>query len=111
MSALRRIQRLYRDIPAFKCVQGCTDCCGPVPFAKSEWNAVKDKRVASGITCPYAVNGRCEIYDQRPLICRLFGAVDHPIMTCPKGCGPGKKLKNSEARKMITEHHKLIDRK
>lgn len=71
---LREIhERLYARIPSFKCKEGCTDCCGPVPFSEWEWSRIKDKRKMDLATliCPYAVAGRCEIYEQRPLICRF----------------------------------------
>ena len=109
-------QQLYDKIPSFKCKPGCTDCCGPVPFSKWEWDRVSDKRHATPehikiLTCPYAVNGRCEIYEQRPLICRLFGAVDAPLMTCPHGCGPVGKLTDEQAREMMRIYtQELIDK-
>lgn len=77
---------------------------------------VSDKRHATPehiktLTCPYAVNGRCEIYEQRPLICRLFGAVDAPLMTCPHGCGPVGKLTDEQAGEMMRIYtQELIDK-
>lgn len=32
----RELRRLYSRIPTFKCVDGCTDCCGPVPVTREE---------------------------------------------------------------------------
>ena len=29
-------QRLYAAIPPFECIEGCTDCCGPVPWSAWE---------------------------------------------------------------------------
>ncbi len=104
-SAIQEIRKLYERIPSFQCVPGCTDCCGPVPWAKSEWAQVKDKRKAKSINCcPYASSAGCDCYEYRPLICRLFGAADHPLLTCPHGCGPKEKLTDSEAREMIRMH-------
>jgi hypothetical protein len=105
--AVQRIVGLdsfYSQIPSFKCKPGCTDCCGPVPFSKEEWNRVADKRKATSIDCPYANQG-CDIYANRPLICRMFGAGDHPLLACPHGCGPEKKLSASECKKMIHQYH------
>lgn len=31
-------------------------------------------------------DGRCAIYEHRPYVCRAYGAVNHPYMTCPHGC-------------------------
>lgn len=32
----RELKRLYSRIPIFKCIEGCTDCCGPVPASREE---------------------------------------------------------------------------
>ncbi len=32
----RRLRELYAKIPTFKCIEGCTDCCGPVPATREE---------------------------------------------------------------------------
>jgi Fe-S-cluster containining protein len=34
--------------------------------------------------CPALVDGRCSVYEDRPLICRLWGAVES--MPCVHGC-------------------------
>lgn len=34
--------------------------------------------------CPALVADRCSVYEDRPLICRLWGAVES--MPCPHGC-------------------------
>ena len=36
------------------------------------------------IDCPALVDGRCSVYEHRPLICRLWGAVES--LPCPHGC-------------------------
>jgi hypothetical protein len=105
----QKLLDLYRQIPEFKCKESCHDCCVPVPFSKSEWAAVKDKREATGIDCPYATGNGCDIYEQRPFMCRLFGAVDYWVLKCPHGCGPDKFLKEAKARKLTKLYHEMID--
>ena len=83
MNPAKTIKYLRKQIPAFKCKEGCTDCCGPVPFSKWEWAQIKDQRLAKGITCPYASGAGCEIYEDKPIICRLMGTV--PKLKCPHG--------------------------
>jgi len=100
-----RHQELYDRIPDFPCNR-CMECCGPVPFSKWEWERLEDKRKGKGLTCPYAVDGKCEIYDKRPLMCRLFGAVVN--LRCPHGCRPGKLLSVEEAMEIMEEYRKLI---
>lgn len=110
MSIKSAILGLYRKIPNFECITGCADCCGPVPFAKWEWGRIKDQRVsADGRTCPYSSENGCQIYEMRPLMCRMFGAVNTPLLTCPKGCGPKKKLSDRKAAKIVYKYPSMID--
>ena len=58
--------------------------------------------------CPFVDDeqGRCTIYDIRPLICRLYGTVkDNPRMQCAMGRAPkrNKMLTDAEARAMLEE--------
>lgn len=108
---MRKIhEKLYSRIPSFKCKEGCMDCCGPVPFSKWEWERVQDKRKATLLSCPYAVGGRCEIYKHRPLICRLFGSVDDPLLECPHGCGPQNKLSREQGAEIMREYLLVLRR-
>jgi Fe-S-cluster containining protein len=98
------------------CIPGCTDCCGPAPVADEEAERIRQRYpllahdLASGITavrpgtltCVYAADGRgCRIHDERPVVCRMFGVVDHPRMTCPHGRGPRQKMPQREARRLL----------
>ncbi len=38
------------------------------------------------LSCPYLGKHGCEVYDERPLICRLFGTT--PRLLCPNGKRP-----------------------
>lgn len=94
------IQRLYDQIPSFKCKPGCTDCCGPIVFSKSEWEDVPDKKNATNIDCPYIQKGHCSIYENRPFICRLFGAAKDKQLECPHGCKPEIPLTKEKAQSL-----------
>lgn len=111
MSAKRRegkeIKRLRLLIPTFECVAGCNDCCGPVPFSGWEADQVKEKRVQTCIDCPYSTPQGCDIYEDRPIMCRLFGAVDDPMLRCPHGKGPEKPLTAEEGRRIAAEYARL----
>jgi uncharacterized protein len=103
------ILKLYKQIPSSICKPGCSECCGPVPFAKSEWESLADKRTATTMDCPYiSETNTCEIYEQRPFLCRLYNACDDPLLKCPKGCGPEKPLSWEKARKLTNRYHELI---
>lgn len=100
--------QLYARIPTFHCLPGCSDCCGPIPFSKWEWKRLKDKRKATELECPYVnTEDKCDIYSKRPLLCRLFGTVNHPKMVCPHGCGPDKMISQKEAGEMLDTYYKL----
>ena len=45
--------------------------------------------------CAYLQEGRCTIYNDRPLVCRLWGAAENLI--CPFGCKPDRYLTEAEA--------------
>lgn len=113
MSQIRRegrdIRRLRTLIPTFTCVQGCSDCCGPIPFSRWEWDRVTDKRKATCLDCPYSTPHGCAIYEERPMMCRLFGAVDDPMLRCPHGCAPEKPLSADEGRRIANEYARLVE--
>ena len=88
--------RLFREhIPAFECRPGCHDCCGPVTASSEEMARLPTKSDAehdaalAEYNCPYLGANGCEVYGERPLICRLFGTTSQ--LPCPNGCGPEKK--------------------
>lgn len=85
----QRLEGLYAKIPKVKnCKTGCSDCCGPVP-----WSIVEAARAGSGphlpaagcMDCPHSTPRGCNIYTDRPLMCRLFATVKDPMLTCPHG--------------------------
>jgi Fe-S-cluster containining protein len=50
--------------------------------------------------CPYLTEeNRCEIYENRPAICRLYGAVED--LRCPYGCRPDRLLTGLEGAELL----------
>ena len=88
----QKIEDLRRRIPSFACVAGCHDCCGPVTASSEEMARLPVKTEAehakalSEFSCPHLGAHGCEVYDERPLICRLFGTT--PRLACPNGRRP-----------------------
>ena len=106
-----KIEKLYKKIPSFKCKEGCADCCGLIPWARSEWDSLPVKKETIPIECPYiSEDDNCSIYEQRPYMCRLFGNGKDPLLKCPRGCGPEKPLSWEKAKKMTDRYHSLIDK-
>ena len=108
-----QIAEILKSIPTgtFTCEPGCTDCCNRHAWSWAEWKRVaEDKRLeATSIDahCPYATGSGCSCYDERPIICRLYGLADdigkygpfdHVSLKCPKGLEPTKQLSRQEAR-------------
>lgn len=112
----RRLERLYREIPTFDCIEGCTDCCGPVPASASEMKKAPlligaiERANATGCTdCAYErTTGGCAIYDNRPFMCRLFGATSDFRLTCPHGRGPKKPIPPARAAALTDEYLRII---
>lgn len=89
----RKIDELRRQIPNFTCVPGCHDCCGPVTASSVEVARLPAKSdvahdaALADWNCVYLGPQGCEVYEERPLICRLFGTT--PSLPCPRGrCPP-----------------------
>ena len=101
--------RLYKKIPSFTCIEGCTDCCGPVPWTSHELRrggleAIPD--LPDDGRCPLSLQGRCDIHERRPFMCRLFGTVED--MRCPHGRGPLQLLSRAEGHDLV-RRYKLLD--
>ena len=88
----RKIDELRARIPGFTCIVGCHDCCGPVTASSEEMARLPVKTDAehdaalSELSCPHLGVHGCEVYGERPLICRLFGTT--PRLLCPNGRRP-----------------------
>lgn len=88
----RKLDELRRRIPSFACIVGCHDCCGPVTASSEEMARLPLKTEAeheaalAELGCPHLGEHGCEVYGERPLICRLFGTT--PSLLCPNGKRP-----------------------
>ena len=85
--------RFFRErIPSFECIPGCHDCCGPVTTSSEEMARLPVKSTAEhaaalvDLSCPHLGENGCQVYAERPLICRLFGTT--PQLACPNGKRP-----------------------
>ncbi|POA51565.1 MULTISPECIES: YkgJ family cysteine cluster protein [unclassified Pseudomonas] len=93
MSCNRQIVRsLRQQIPSFECVPGCHYCCGPVTTSPEEMSRLPRKTAAeqdaamAALDCVHLGPEGCTVYDERPLICRLFGTTSS--LPCPNGRHP-----------------------
>lgn len=103
----QKIRYFRTRIPSFDCVPGCHDCCGPVRVTTTEIALLPEKSelehqaALDAWSCPYLGATGCEVYGERPLICRLFGTT--PRLVCPKGRRP-KDMIEPELEREIFEH-------
>jgi uncharacterized protein len=105
VNVLRELRAIYAELPAVNCQQKCQDCCGPIlasPTEKLRMEVVSGKPLvchAETATCEYLEDGACSVYVVRPLICRLYGAVEK--MRCPFGCLPERWVSDEEVHEFI----------
>jgi Fe-S-cluster containining protein len=101
------IAKLREEIPTFKCTPGCHDCCGPVTTSSEEMSRLPVKSDAehdaalNDFNCVHLGPNGCEVYGERPLICRLFGTT--PRMACPNGCRPEKMI-DTKVEKQVHQY-------
>jgi hypothetical protein len=89
-----QLAAVYARIPGTNCRGLCQEGCGSIGLTTLEQARIEQRHglrlpilAVFDDHCP-ALNeaGRCTIYDDRPTVCRLWGAV--PSMPCPHGCEP-----------------------
>lgn len=101
------VLQLRKRITTFKCVPGCHDCCGPVTTSSEEMSRLPVKSDAEhdaaldDLRCVHLGPKGCEVYEERPLICRLFGTTSN--IPCPNGCAP-EIMTDSETEKQVHEY-------
>jgi Fe-S-cluster containining protein len=108
----RTLEQIYEALPQIECKRKCQESCGPIGLFPIEVEHIHQ----SGNLIPSAqlhpawgkiacsallLNGKCNIYAHRPLICRLFGLVQK--MQCPHGCQPDRWLTDQESIWLMDE--------
>lgn len=119
------LDRVYARLPLVSCRGLCQVGCGSVVMAGMEQTRIRERhgvelplagvfgantaRTALGLPdnrCPALDRaGRCRVYLDRPLVCRLYGVVRG--MRCPYGCEPERWLPEHEARALIASVEEL----
>jgi Fe-S-cluster containining protein len=115
---MSKLKKIYAEVPEVNCKGLCHETCGVIPTSRIE-NRIISERVGYNfinrqvelieekgcLTCPALVDNRCSIYKDRPLICRLYGAVK--ALRCPHGCTPKAFLPERKSRKLIMKVQEL----
>lgn len=112
------IALVYAMVPKIACQGKCQEACGPIDGSDIE-REYFEKRTGQPFPdalkvlesrehrCPMlsAATGRCNVYQHRPLICRLWGVAEG--MPCPFGCRPERILTDREAHRMLDATYSL----
>lgn len=92
---------LYARVPAVACKGLCHWTCTPIEMSNRERRKIRDVhgvdipevppgthvRNMEPVDCPALTPlKRCGVYEDRPMVCRLWGASES--MPCPHGCEP-----------------------
>ncbi len=109
---LAELDAIYSGLPALECKGLCHDVCVAAGMSRAEWGRILEElwgRVpkGDGVHCVLLEKGRCSVYPIRPLVCRLWGLVDHPLMKCPHGCTPERWLTSEEGWALMEEVQRL----
>lgn len=127
MSPLEQIKSVYESLPTLNCKGWCWHSCGPIDMSDAE----HDRITALGVDIPvfdqdaaqrWAENEKlycpalefgvdvaggigCSVYQDRPLICRLWGVTES--MRCEFGCEPSETLSDKESFALLFKAMKL----
>lgn len=106
------LDALFAQVPEVNCKGLCTRACGPLLMSRAE----EQRIIAADGSAPAALpnnqcdklrNGRCTVYADRPLICRLYGAVRK--MQCPHGCRPSRGfLTDAKAHALLDAAERIV---
>jgi len=111
MDKVSRLLELRARIPECKpCRVSCNGgCCGPVPVSETELSRIRGQPIeqVNPEDCVFLDGGMCSIHDERPIICRLYGATSDSEFRCPFGILPDNALTVEESDELIVEYVEL----
>ena len=114
MTLLEKLRKKFSQKDYIDC-GNCSDCCGPLLMTTQEKDEIlsllKEKGINRpsgwwGATCEFLVDGKCSIYEKRPMICRLFWYLKTEHTTCPKF----PQAADEEESDDIKEYKKEVDK-
>jgi Fe-S-cluster containining protein len=113
------LQKLYDQIPAIPACDGrCWTSCGPIGMSDREGQRLRQagyritpyqqavQRVETYYCEALTEDKRCAVYEMRPIVCRLWGAVEG--LPCVYGCRPeGGYLSDAQGYWLISESRRI----
>lgn len=121
-----KLDKVYKKLPKLNCKGKCVQSCSVIKVSDYERERIskfighdpfiEDTKLVDHLknnppdkwSCELLKDGRCSVYNKRPLICRLFGLVKK--MACPFGCVPDRWLSDSEAKIMMKKAGYFINK-
>lgn len=94
---------IYASLPTLTCQRKCQAVCGPINpppvermrILRRTRQSVGTSEVGGTVCRLLEADGRCAVYEDRPMICRLVGLTHETA--CPHGCKPERWLSDDEA--------------
>lgn len=113
MNKEEKIIAIYAEVPDSGCKGLCWKSCGPIMLSNAERERLEEKYGVApshdgAFTCHCLdqTTHKCTIYEDRPLVCRLYGSVGG--MKCPHGCKPTEgRISDKVAGKLIKRMHQI----
>ena len=119
-ATIKRIKRIWTKVPEVHCTGACYQACTNVPVLPAEAEYIEQKYNVqlpmlpthlgwilktlgpAFDPCPFLVDRRCSIYEDRPFMCRAFGH-DIDTLGCPHGCTVARELPASAFQGMVRD--------
>lgn len=106
---------VYAKIPTIDCRGLCHDSCGPIQMTRTEHDRIQRRHGVDipnrtirdgGVTCEaLTILNRCGAYQDRPVLCRLWGVLD--TMPCTHGCTPARYLTGAEGYRLLADAYDI----
>lgn len=117
---IRHMKKIQQQVPVIECKGLCAEACQSVPITPvesyflisttgvkvqpakpnppGEWTPMLGRNTV----CPFLQQGRCSIYNDRPLVCRIYG---HPAMgvECKYGCKNNHPINDERAMQLLDQ--------
>ena len=119
LDRVRQLRALYAEVPDVRCQGLCTsECVARIEVSDTEHARLAVRREDATILFsmrypprePCALlteDGSCSVYNLRPMVCRLWGAVES--LACPHGCRPesGDLLTDRQAMELLIRSYEI----
>ena len=98
------MRALYARVPHTECREGCFRCCvNSIQMSDAEREAIGGYEWNG--RCPkLGADGRCTVYENRPLVCRIYGASE--LLPCGE-CRCVRPLTEEETLALLREYRKI----